>query len=250
MGDRLRILRRLVLLGRQYNPLIAAWVTGRLVPHNRTVQVTLPGYHSPIMVRTGESDLDVFDQIFVDNHYRVATKEPHFIADLGANVGYSSIYFARNFPEALIVAVEPDLSNYALLCENTRSYPNVRPINAAVWKDNRSNLGIVNPTDDRWAIRVGQVESDQGAVPTITLEDVQALNPGRPIDLLKMDIEGAEYEVFAEGDCHWLDRVGTIMIELHDRLRPGCSHAFYQQINRYTYAQWIVGENLVVELQH
>jgi hypothetical protein len=52
------------------------------------------------------------------------------------------------------------------------------------------------------------------------------------VDLVKMDVEGAEKEIF-EHDCEWLDRIGAISVELHDRFKPGCSRAFYHRIDEY-----------------
>lgn len=47
------------------------------------------------------------------------------------------------------------------------------------------------------------------------------------IDLLKLDIEGAEKEVFLHGSEEWLDQVDVIAVELHDRLEPGCRAALH-----------------------
>jgi hypothetical protein len=43
------------------------------------------------------------------------------------------------------------------------------------------------------------------------------------VDILKVDVEGAEYDIFS--GCDWMDKVKLLAIELHDRDRPGCSDA-------------------------
>ena len=53
------------------------------------------------------------------------------------------------------------------------------------------------------------------------------------IDLLKLDIEGAEREIFGTGDLDWMNRTRAIIIELHDRFRPGCEAAFLSAAKRF-----------------
>jgi hypothetical protein len=59
------------------------------------------------------------------------------------------------------------------------------------------------------------------------------------IDLLKIDVEGAECEIF-ETSQNWIERVRTICIELHDRLRPGCREAYERATTGFP-KRWRVG---------
>ena len=65
------------------------------------------------------------------------------------------------------------------------------------------------------------------------------------IDVLKMDIEGAEVEVLS-GDSSWVDDVRTLIIELHDRFRPGCSEALEKAFSGHDYCRSTSGENIVL----
>jgi hypothetical protein len=56
------------------------------------------------------------------------------------------------------------------------------------------------------------------------------------IDILKLDIEGAELEIFS-GPCEWLSKVAILLIELHDRVAPGCSLTFYSALARYDFTE-------------
>lgn len=56
------------------------------------------------------------------------------------------------------------------------------------------------------------------------------LSGGVIIDILKMDIEGAEKEIFSLGDLGWLKSVRVIMIELHDKHFAGCAESFYRAL--------------------
>jgi Methyltransferase FkbM domain len=52
------------------------------------------------------------------------------------------------------------------------------------------------------------------------------------IDLLKVDIEGSEMEVFSHADA-WIGSVDAISVELHDRFKPGCSSAFFKAVEDF-----------------
>ncbi|HZC80198.1 MAG TPA: hypothetical protein VE222_00515, partial [Nitrospiraceae bacterium] len=86
----------------------------------------IPGFRAPIILRAGTSDRPTFSKIFVDQEYAIDLNiTPRLIIDGGANVGYAAIFFARRYPHASIVAVEPEPQNFRLLERNTAAYPNV-----------------------------------------------------------------------------------------------------------------------------
>lgn len=64
------------------------------------------------------------------------------------------------------------------------------------------------------------------------------------IDLLKVDIEGSEKELFAAADS-WIGQVDAICLELHDRFKPGCSRAFYQAVGDFR-TEFRLGEDVLV----
>src|SRR5271155_2886167 len=75
----------------------------------RVVSVTLPGFAHPIWLRAGCSDYFTFHQVFTDRQYEHGLSiDPTFIIDAGANVGFAAIYFARQYPRAQIISIEPD----------------------------------------------------------------------------------------------------------------------------------------------
>jgi hypothetical protein len=63
--------------------------------------------------------------------------------------------------------------------------------------------------------------SSDGKTRGMTIPEIMTRYGMDRIDLLKMDIEGAELEVF-EGWNEWIDRIGSMVIEIHEDLRPGC----------------------------
>lgn len=208
--------------------------------------VRIPGLRAPVLVRRGGSDWPTFEKVFVDQEYGVDMPgaAPRLIIDAGANVGYATLFFARKFPEARILAIEPEASNFAQLVTNTRAYPNVTPIQAALW-GRAERLAITNPGADSWSFRVSAADG-AGGVRGVTIPELLALAGAERVDLLKLDIEGAEKDLFEHGAEEWLGRVGLIIAELHDRNRPGCSRAFYQALTRFEFGQFPMGENIVV----
>jgi FkbM family methyltransferase len=146
------------------------------------------------------------------------TFSPATIVDVGAHIGMASILFARRYPLAKIIAIEPEPSNFALLVRNTSSYKNIQPVCAALWtEDGEVTLGSSN-VHPKGAFQI--VENGEIRVRAVTLDTVMRETDIQLIDILKVDIEGSEKEVFAS--CNWIDNVRVIAIELHDRVRAGC----------------------------
>jgi FkbM family methyltransferase len=144
---------------------------------------------------------------------------PRTIVDVGAHIGMASILFALKYPMARIIAIEPEPSNFEALVRNTAHYKTIRPIQAALWRvDGEVTLGASN-AHVKGAFQV--VANGPQRVRAITMETLMREAGIRSIDFLKVDIEGAEIEVFES--CPWIRNVQVIAIELHDRVRPGCT---------------------------
>ncbi|MCA9967601.1 MAG: FkbM family methyltransferase [Anaerolineales bacterium] len=212
--------------------------------------VSLPGYQFPIQVRTNTSDVATFGQIFVNKEYECPVENPRVIIDLGANVGYASIFFANKYPQAKIISVEPEASNFEVLVRNTRQYPNITPVQAAIWS-RKAALSIINPGDEKWLFQVAEASNDEEGINAITMQELLEMH-GMPdhIDILKIDIESAEKELFEANYEYWLDRTNMLVIELHDGLLPGCSRSFYRALCHYDFNQYLVGENIFVFLSN
>ena len=93
-----------------------------------SININMPWYKHPIVLRKGTSDKDVFNQIFIKQEYNYNFWEnynPKFIIDCWANIWYSTIYFANRFPDALIYAIEPETSNYEIILKNISNYKNI-----------------------------------------------------------------------------------------------------------------------------
>ena len=69
------------------------------------------------------------------------------------------------------------------------------------------------------------------------------------IDILKMDIEGAEKEIFEFGYANWIPKVKVMIVELHDRYKEGCSKAFFKTMGEYEFSSRIRGENIICDMK-
>lgn len=176
-----------------------------------------------VRLRLHTSDTMVFHCVFVAEEYRfgLPSSSPRVIVDAGANIGLSAIFYAQRFPQARIIAVEAQQSNYELMCANVRRYPNIFPLHGALWgTDGSIALGteMLRGASGHWGYTVNPVP---GPIRAYTIPSLMQAFQLEHIDLLKIDIEGAEQEVFET--CDWQDRVASVVIELHERFKPGCA---------------------------
>jgi FkbM family methyltransferase len=212
-----------------------------------TIRIRTPHARHPLYCRMGTSDLYVLWQIFRDREFACLDDMPQAttIVDCGANVGYACAYFLSRFPEAQLIAVEPDAGNFAILQKNLKPYgARVTAIQAGIWF-RRAGLRVTVPkTVDGivgwWGLRVEEaVPGTPADVEAITIGEVIAQTGAPRISLLKIDIEGAEEQVFALGDCGWLPLVDNLTIELHGEKR---AQAFRKAIEGQNFAVAQCGE--------
>jgi FkbM family methyltransferase len=210
--------------------------------------VYLPRHKTHFHLRPGTSDPAVFESFFVRRPYSLPPKlDPKLIIDGGANIGCASLFFARKYSGATVLAVEPIPENARLCARNTAHCPNVQVIEGALWP-RAAWLGIESPDANTDAFRVVEtVQQQPGSLRAFTIPALMEMAKAERIDILKLDIEGAERELFAE-NADWITRVGVLIIELHDRFRPGCARELYRAITERSldFTQKIQGEYILI----
>jgi FkbM family methyltransferase len=188
----------------------------------------------PVYLRVGTDDYMILKQIFVEDEYAPLRDlpEPKCIVDCGGSVGFSSLYFARAYPSARIIAIEPAECNSSVFLQNLSEYGNrVQLIKSAVWS-HPARLIIRNaPITNLATISVREARADEREdLMSIDIPTILDRFKLAAIDLLKIDIEGAESELFEEPLCHtWLPRVRNIAIELHNETAKSRFFAAMQQ---------------------
>ena len=187
----------------------------------------------PLEYRAGESDLDVFNQIFIDREYDSIREIARggLIVDCGANVGYSSAWFLSRFPDAHVIAVEPDSGNFSMLRRNLAPFgSSVTAVHGAVWSKECGLAFDEVPYRDglSWSVRVREfVSGESASVHSFDIPSLMQMRNAHRIALLKVDIERAEIEVFGPSSRSWIPLCDTIVIELHD---AECERVFFSAI--------------------
>lgn len=224
-------------------------VKAKLTNSNVLMAVNRPGIRYPFYLRCGTSDIPTFDKIFLNQEYDFIVKKcPKVIVDAGANIGLASIYFANRYPESKIIAIEPEASNYEMLKMNVVPYSNVIPLHAALW-DKNEEISLVDPGLGTSGFMTKGKDSQEEylgkmchKVRGMTVDKVMADNGLERIDILKIDIEGAEREVFRDPSA-WMRKVDALIVELHERMKSGCNRSFYNGSNGFD-DEWMHGENI------
>jgi methionyl-tRNA synthetase len=194
-----------------------------------TVRIALEGSREFLHIRPETTDLTVYYEIFIEKpHVVKLDRPPSAIIDGGANIGASSVDFALRYPDARIIAIEPEEENFQLLVRNTKPFPNIFPVKAALWCE-KTDVAILDGGTGAWGFQT--VENNPGAgsilqtVSAVTVDRLMEEYGISFIDVLKLDIEGSEVEVL-ESSASWLHKVEVLIIELHEEIRPDCRRFF------------------------
>lgn len=215
---------------------------------------TVDGFR--VFLRRDSKDAVIFRQIFrkaewdfsrfpqtarVQECYETIIRagERPIIIDAGANVGAASLWLARRFPLASIVAVEPDPDNARMCRLNTTDAKNVAVVEAAIGSSPGA-VSLSNPAGS--SVAVQSTRSATGAVPVRTVDELA--KDGR-LFIVKIDIEGFEADLFSS-NTDWLDRVSMVMIEIHDWMLPGkfSSRSLQRAMAERSFELLVFGENL------
>jgi len=210
--------------------------------------IKIPSIKTPILLRRGTSDIPLFNQIFVNKEYNIKfLQTPKVIVDAGANIGLFTVSIKNQFPEAKVICLEPHPGNFQTLKQNVSLYEDVFCENCGLW--NKETLLKVYDKYHigNWAMVVEE-NNEEGNIKATTINKLMATYGLERIDILKLDIETSEREVFLENYDKWLSKTKMIIIELHDWMREDCSKPFFEAINKtfkkYTYS--VSGENTII----
>jgi FkbM family methyltransferase len=191
------------------------------------VNVTSP-IHGEIVLREVPADWWTFEEVVREQVYKGVLpyiSRCETVIDLGANIGLAALYFANQYPASRVFAVEPNPANYALLNVNLQALVDsgrCQTFNAAIW--GRETLLVANPlpSPERYnCFSVREILPEEHC-PTplkgMPMVDLVAVSGFTTVDILKVDIEGAEVQLF-RGNLDWLERVRALLIEFHDESR-------------------------------
>ena len=208
-----------------------SWVIRRSVAAQRPDGLLRLRLLSPlagdVWLREAGSDFDTLGEIFEHQVYAPIARQAsrcEFLIDLGANIGLATRYFASQFPGCRIFAVEPDPANFRLLERNAHDLVaagRCTLARAAVWG---RRVGLVADGPQREQARHDGISfreaaaGDAAETEALTVGDIIDRSGFPRVDVIKIDIEGAETAVFG-GDLGWIGRVDAIAIEFHGQSR-------------------------------
>lgn len=170
-------------------------------------------------------DTVIFSQIFIYEELNFDLPvAPRTILDCGANIGLATLYFKFKYPQATIISVEPESSNFELLRKNTGPYKDIHLLNNGIWTKT-CTLFLVDGGEGHASFQVTETFPDKnviGQIEAVGIDDVLARFGFTNVDLLKMDIEGSEYTCFNAPSTPWVQKANCIAIEIHEHMYPGC----------------------------
>lgn len=174
-----------------------------------------------LKLRQGTADPFIYKELFLDDVYgeRLDALNPNdVVLDIGTHIGLFSIRAAERGCQ--VHAYEAHSANHALAAENIRSrgVSGVHLSHRALWSTTGDLINILDPGQGRtaeYSVQEGEGIGNDGQVETISLEDVFKQLNGQPVSLLKMDIEGAEYEVLLKAPLELFAQVEAVCIEYH-----------------------------------
>lgn len=248
--------------GRDYEWAYGLWDG---VAHLRYRRRGAPQFRT-LSLRDNRIDLEVFLQTFQSLQFDTQRFPQHrklladyrailergnrpLIIDAGAHVGLAALYFLDQYPEAVVVSVEPEQRNYAELIKNLAGDARALPLHAAL-AGTDGFVEIENPEDTSWGFRTRSsgAEAKVGipalGIPSV-IERARAKWPVEPF-IAKIDIEGFEKDVFS-GDVGWVDSFSLVSVELHDWMLPGqnTSRPYLKAISNLDRDNLVRDENLL-----
>ena len=192
-----------------------SWIENKIIKHQDDEKLKRKKFEDfEVFYKRPYELLHTYNDIFVDEIYKFnsATNQP-LIIDCGSNIGYSVLYFKILYPNSIVKAFEPDKLNHELLLKNIKhnKFENVYVENKAIWINNDFISFSQKGTE---ASKIGDFESSI-KVQCTRLKDL--LDSYTKIDFLKIDIEGAEFEVIKDCESE-LYKVENMFLEYHGKV--------------------------------
>ena len=212
-----------LLLGIQNWPLALRLFLGSAPSPINLIQLRASGVQFQVR---GAMDVWIVKETFLDRFYeRFGTKigDGWTVLDIGAGIGDFSLYAALGHPTNKVYAFEPFPESFGLLERNLElnNAKNVRALPEAIGgQTGRLALDLSSGEPLQYSTEGTATAADRLMVPCLSLEDAFERLSLVHCNLLKMDCEGAEYDILFNAPPAILDRIDHIVMEYHDGVTP------------------------------
>lgn len=171
-----------------------------------------------IMIRTNSTDIMQLATVWLAEDYKIPKFEVNnndIIIDIGAHIGLFSLFVSQNCKNGKIYCFEPVIENYNVLIKNIdlNKIKNIIPLNQAVSKNNENIKMYLNSDDSAHSIFSSGKNFVQ--VKSTTIKSIFDDNKIDNCNLLKLDCEGAEYEIIDSIPDEYFLRINKLIIEYH-----------------------------------
>lgn len=225
---------------------------------------SVPGFDAPVHLRANRSDYSIFWQSIVRKQYdlpkfhqtnelmrradgmRAAGQVP-LILDCGGNIGLSVRSFGKDYPDARIIVVEPDNNNLRVLRENVASLGDRVTVVQGGVASRSGHCRVVGQERGSAGLMTQYCDADAaGAIRTWPIDDLLAMVPGGQPWIVKLDIEGAQDDLFS-ANTDWVAKADCIILELDDWIMPwsGSTVNFFRTMSQHRFDYLLDGELIV-----
>ena len=195
------------------------------------------------------ADKGVVSHLFYPNTRILDTPEHpiRVIVDAGANAGMETVRMRHFHPNARLLAIEPASGNFTVLQLNAGTDQGntgkVETLQKGLWSTDTSLRITAGSTNEAFSVHA-VAPGEPADLEAITMNTILA-RVGGEIDLLKMDIEGAEFEVFSH-NTEWVDHVKALVFECPDRDHEGAAFQIFRTLAHLPFDTFVSGENIVL----
>ena len=198
----------------------------------------------------GSADRGVMSHFFTESCYIQDTdaQRVRSILDCGANIGDETVKFWLQYPLATIVAVEPNALNFSFLQRNTASLDRIVLKHAGVWYRSARLRVVTGDSNEAFSVQEDLAcchDSRKESVRAVTVNGLVEEQGWSTVDILKLDIEGADVDLF-QNSSNWIQRVNVIIVEANDAQRAGSTAALFAAISAEDFDVFVHGENHVL----
>lgn len=203
----------------------------RMPEDQSEIILNLNGQAISIEAGSAVNALEIYQEIFRDEEHSnvqnfVPTKKTEIILDFGANYGFYAMWAKKKSPNAHILCVEPNPFVFKHLKKNLAHLPNIELCQKALAsKNGQAEFDFIRQIPSIGGKTIKMIHRDwldekmvdSCTVKTISINSILKRYADQSVDILKMDIEGAEGEVIAGTSHALLESVNKIVLERHSK---------------------------------